>query len=684
MVASHQIGIRVGGVYVDPADWFDRQVELTPPPDCARTGVNAVDVMLIIDSSGSMSGNDPLNKRVQAALTYLAASGVGDRVGVVDFDHEVKLLSGLREARIENQQNQELVAAINSIDSFGDTNIRDGITVACQELTNQGQAARRGAILLTDGQHNRGPFGTPQQCFADKGWPIYAFGFGQASQGLLETVASDTGGESKFLNLNDVTNLICEFQGVRSRIAGDTPKPCLTLHLEPSEIKTTSATLQAEQDQATFSTSWGGSDIVMTLTTPSGRVIDRSTDALDVLHDQGPTFEVYSITDPESGDWKVDLFAADVPPEGEDVVFGFTTIPSADAEPPPPEEEGEIDIEVTDLYALYPPICAGPDIVFRASLRNNGSKESGPFLIRFIADNSDTFDGGHPSEPAGATGSHDHGWRPYLSPGEHTLEFIADFDDQIPETDEDNNTGTLTFTAEDCSDTQATITVPGTQPWTDTGIDLNQGDQVTFTASGTIKISPADPGTTPAGSPDCIALNGRQLDKNSENWLTPGLSCWSLVGRTGEDGAPFQIGTSLSFPVETAGRLYFGVNDEIGRFGNNSGSWTVDITVSDAPAESSLAANAGSDQTVPGPSPVAVQFDGSGSTGDIVRYQWYNQWGLLLAEGVTPVIEVNFGHTDPQPGTTRTFTLVVADAQGNTAQDKVTITLGETPEEDEG
>jgi hypothetical protein len=94
-------------------------------------------------------------------------------------------------------------------------------------------------------------------------------------------------------------------------------------------------------------------------------------------------------------------------------------------------------------------------------------------------------------------------------------------------------------------------------------------------------------------------------------------------------------------------------------------------------AEPTITANAGPDQTVPGPSPVAVQFDGSGSTGDIVSYKWYNQYGLLLAEGATPVIEVNFGHTDPQPGTTRTFTLVVEDSQGNTAQDQVTITLGE-------
>jgi hypothetical protein len=98
-----------------------------------------------------------------------------------------------------------------------------------------------------------------------------------------------------------------------------------------------------------------------------------------------------------------------------------------------------------------------------------------------------------------------------------------------------------------------------------------------------------------------------------------------------------------------------------------------------------LEANAGADQTVPGPSPVAVQFNGSGSTGNIASYRWLNQWGQLRAEGESPIIEVNFGYKNPQPGTTRTFSLVVTDAAGTDVQDAVTVTLGspEKPPPDE-
>jgi hypothetical protein len=87
-----------------------------------------------------------------------------------------------------------------------------------------------------------------------------------------------------------------------------------------------------------------------------------------------------------------------------------------------------------------------------------------------------------------------------------------------------------------------------------------------------------------------------------------------------------------------------------------------------------VTADAGPDQTVPGPSPVEVQFDGSGSTGDIISYRWINQFGGVRAEEVSPTFEVDFGQ-DPQPGATRTFTLEVADAEGNTDTDTVTITL---------
>jgi RHS repeat-associated protein len=55
----------------------------------------------------------------------------------------------------------------------------------------------------------------------------------------------------------------------------------------------------------------------------------------------------------------------------------------------------------------------------------------------------------------------------------------------------------------------------------------------------------------------------------------PGLACWSLVGRIGADGTPFDVGSAATINA-SAGELYLGVNDNF--YSDNSGSWTVEIT----------------------------------------------------------------------------------------------------------
>jgi hypothetical protein len=107
------------------------------------------------------------------------------------------------------------------------------------------------------------------------------------------------------------------------------------------------------------------------------------------------------------------------------------------------------------------------------------------------------------------------------------------------------------------------------------------------------------------------------------------------------------------------------------------------LGVSQAEAVDRLAANAGPDQKVYLPAPVRVQFDGTGSqTGsyEIVSYKWYNQWGTFQAEGPTPAFDVHFGLLDgkePKPGMTRSFKLVVTDANGDKAHDWVKITVAD-------
>ena len=79
------------------------------------------------------------------------------------------------------------------------------------------------------------------------------------------------------------------------------------------ETKASTWVVQPGQRTLLVATSWDGSDIVTTLTSPSGRVIQRDTQSSDVEHTLTPTSETYLIVDPEPGEWFIESYGADVP-----------------------------------------------------------------------------------------------------------------------------------------------------------------------------------------------------------------------------------------------------------------------------------------------------------------------------------------------------------------------------------
>ena len=106
-----------------------------------------------------------------------------------------------------------------------------------------------------------------------------------------------------------------------------------TYVVHPGQTVTTTRTVSGGGPYASFSTEWPGSDVVMTLRSPSGRTITRDTSATDVYHRVGPTDEVYVVSDPEPGTWTVELFGAQVQPTGEETALAFFEAPTPNADP---------------------------------------------------------------------------------------------------------------------------------------------------------------------------------------------------------------------------------------------------------------------------------------------------------------------------------------------------------------
>jgi hypothetical protein len=113
------------------------------------------------------------------------------------------------------------------------------------------------------------------------------------------------------------------------------------------------------------------------------------------------------------------------------------------------------------------------------------------------------------------------------------------------------------------------VVVPGTSAGMRTGLYLIAGDTVRLTATGTVNTLPPASGNnaSPDGNPfPCTA-----------DCLLPSAHFGALIGRIGEHGPWFFVGSSLTFFANETGMLYLAVNDTI--HSNNIGQFTVGTRV---------------------------------------------------------------------------------------------------------
>jgi hypothetical protein len=114
---------------------------------------------------------------------------------------------------------------------------------------------------------------------------------------------------------------------------------------------------------------------------------------------------------------------------------------------------------------------------------------------------------------------------------------------------------------------QKSFFVDGKQPSVDTGDRVNVGDLVeVIDISGEFKYSPT---LTASYKGD------ENVARASKDFTYPNAAKLSLVGYIGDKKDHFQVEKNLGFVAGTSGNLFFGLNDTVGSFANNSGGYTV-------------------------------------------------------------------------------------------------------------
>ncbi len=164
-----------------------------------------IEAVLAIDSSGSMSENDPNGDRLAAAESFVNTMNPGDdKIGLVSWDDNV-------DVQISPKSNfEEVAAGIYDVDSDGGTNLDAGLNSAIDIMSNGGGALKT-IVFLSDGNGNYTPSGvsgSPADRAKKMEIVIYTIGLnvnGTAVESNLKDIATTTGG--KYYDAPDSSSL---------------------------------------------------------------------------------------------------------------------------------------------------------------------------------------------------------------------------------------------------------------------------------------------------------------------------------------------------------------------------------------------------------------------------------------------------------------------------------------------
>lgn len=193
-----------------------------------------VDVVLSIDSSGSMTTSDPEDLRKSAAKEFIAGLDLGIyRVGVVSWNTSAKswpLMSN----------RSEIYSSIDTVGADGYTSLDIGLEAAIDLLSES--SGSKVIVLLTDGISTDGghytPPGVPGSPVDDaraKGIVVFTIGLGpEADARNLTEIAHSTGGE--FYSAPDANALAGIYKRIRSSITGIVAKDVTVSYVLPSSL----------------------------------------------------------------------------------------------------------------------------------------------------------------------------------------------------------------------------------------------------------------------------------------------------------------------------------------------------------------------------------------------------------------------------------------------------------------
>lgn len=276
-----------------------------------------VDVPLVLDRSGSMSG-DKISEAKSAAKQFVSLMDDGDMIGVASFIENARVDYPLTEITSQSIKDDSQ-DAINGISASGRTSIGDGLSVGQDQLDSKGNSSHdHSIVLMSDGHENEPRYVSDVLPGIPDKTDVYTVAFGSSpDESLLKHIAEETGGKYYRTHVNrDISNIYNRIAAVATGQQTITSKSGSVNENETSTIDTV---VDSTVTEASFVLGWSGSDLDLTLEDPSGNTIDLNSASSnpDISYSSGSTFETYIVKSPNSGDWKMQVEGVNTPSGGE-------------------------------------------------------------------------------------------------------------------------------------------------------------------------------------------------------------------------------------------------------------------------------------------------------------------------------------------------------------------------------
>ncbi len=283
---------------------------IAPRYSCADNGAKAsvrskLDLVLMLDASGSMLKTDPGALRYEGAKLLTSFLTEGDRLGVVQFAGDAKVVQDLD--AFNPKKAEQLIERIRAIPAEGlFTDISDGIRVSTAMLEKTPQVnAQRVIVVLSDGKVEPDPtvgpaFARTLQLVQDvlpelKAKEIRVFTVAlseQADRALLGEVAAATDG------LTWYTQTAEEMHKMFSEMFLALKRP----QVVPQTGRGFS--IDGDVNEATFYINHDPG-ATLSLVSPKDEVMTAEKHPDHVTWFVGQNFDVITVVEPDLGDWRV-------------------------------------------------------------------------------------------------------------------------------------------------------------------------------------------------------------------------------------------------------------------------------------------------------------------------------------------------------------------------------------------